>query len=78
MADLNHQPCQSRGCLSAINTALQDLILEELSFRRTEDTLVAPVQWPLLLIVQATTEPIVLSVLIVPNVPIENVSIVNP
>lgn len=77
MADLNLQPCQSRVWLSVINTVLQDLILEELCFRRTEDTLVLPVQWPLLLIAQATTGLIVLSVLTVSNAPIANVLIAN-
>lgn len=77
MADLSLQPCQSREWPSAISTVLQDLILEELFFRRTEDILVLPVQWPLLLIVQATTETIVPSVLNVLNAPIAIVLIAN-
>lgn len=56
---------------------LQDLILEGHFFRKTEDTLVAPARWRLLLIVQATIEMIVLSALNVLNAPIANVSIAS-
>jgi hypothetical protein len=78
MADLYLRPWQSRVWLSAINMVLPDLIREEHSLRKTEDTLVIQAQWLLLLIVQATTDPTVLTVLNVTTVPIATVLIASP
>jgi hypothetical protein len=78
MADLHLQPWQNRVWLSVINMVLPNLTRVEHSLRKTEDILVIQALWLLLLTVQATTGPIVLSVLNVTTVPIATVLIASP